>query len=490
MKKVVMLLVDSLMPTILEDAVRHNTVPALKFLIDRGRYWPNCVTVFPTMTASVDSSLLTGAYPDVHKVPGLIWYDPEERKIVNYINGWKCIFKLGLSHCTRNVLYRLNENHLSKQVSTIFEELAFRGRTSASINAMIHRGTKKHRVRLPFLVDLATGFRNRGDISGPDVMTLGAMVDTEMNRKIPRRFFGFRQVYGMNDRYAVNAVKCLLQSDNPPDFTLAYLPDNDHKVHRINPAHAEEALIQVDYQIQEILNVFNTWDNALHHCVFIIISDHGQTRIGKTKEFNIDLDVLLQSFQVLQLGEDVRNQDLVVANNERMAYIYPLNPDKQHEVISRLMSEARLDVIAWKENQGVWVQEGGSGRKMYFKPGGSVTDPYGSSWSITGEYRVLDLRLNKDTLEYGDYPDGLARLYGALYSQNLPMIVITARPRYEFKSRYYPMHLNGGSHGSLHKYDSLIPVIVAGTDHPVKEPPRLVDMKSLIMDLFEPSPVI
>lgn len=66
-----MLLVDSLMPNILEDAIRHKTVPALQFLKDRGRYWPNCVTVFPTMTASVDSSLLTGEYPDVHRVPGL-----------------------------------------------------------------------------------------------------------------------------------------------------------------------------------------------------------------------------------------------------------------------------------------------------------------------------------------------------------------------------------------------------------------------------------
>jgi hypothetical protein len=65
------------------------------------------------------------------------------------------------------------------------------------------------------------------------------------------------------------------------------------------------------------------------------------------------------------------------------------------------------------------------------------------------------------------------------------MIVITARPRYELESQYYPTHLGGGSHGSLHKYDSMIPLIVAGSDRPFKEPPRLVDFKEFIIKHFE-----
>jgi hypothetical protein len=80
-----------------------------------------------------------------------------------------------------------------------------------------------------------------------------------------------------------------------------------------------------------------------------------------------------------------------------------------------------------------------------------------------GEWSVLDLRIREGIVDYGDYPDALSRLYGALYSQEFPMIVITARPRYEFKSKFYPVHLDGGSHGSLHKYDSTIPLIITGT---------------------------
>lgn len=484
MKKVILLLVDSLMPNILEDCVRQRTVPALQFLKDRGRYWSDCVTVFPTMTASVDSSLVTGVYPHIHRIPGLVWYDPEERKIVNYINGWKCVYKLGVSDCAENVLYNLNEKHLSKKVTTIFEELARNGRTSASINAIVHRGNKKHRVHLPLVMNMATQFRLDREISGPDVLTLGAMVENGMNREIPSNMQDFRHMFGINDAFAVHVTKSLIQSINQPDFMLVYLPDNDHEVHKQNPDHAEEALIRVDRHIQEILNAFDSWDDALHQCVFIVTSDHGQTRIGKEQEFNIDLDVVLKEFRVLQLGDDVNDHEIVVCNNERMAYIHPLKLDQKQKIVRQLLSESRIDLIAWKKDKGVLVKEGGSGREIYFEPSGPYKDIYGLTWDITGEWVVLDLLEQKGVLQYGDYPDVLSRLYGALYSQDLPMIVITARPRYEFKSRYYPMHLNGGSHGSLHKFDSMIPLIVAGTELPINQPPRLIDLKNYIVKLL------
>jgi hypothetical protein len=81
MKKVILLLVDSLMPTALEAGIRHKTVPALQFLMDRGRYWNNCATVYPTMTASVDSSLLTGVYPDMQPDFMLIYLPDNDHEV-------------------------------------------------------------------------------------------------------------------------------------------------------------------------------------------------------------------------------------------------------------------------------------------------------------------------------------------------------------------------------------------------------------------------
>lgn len=485
-KKVMLVLVDSIIPEVLERCVEDKTVPALQFLMERGKYWRDCVTVFPTMTASVDSSLMAGVYPDQHRVPGLIWYDPESREIINYINGWKCVTKLGISKCAENVLVYLNEKHLSKKVTTIFEELAKRGKTSAAVNAMVHRGHKKHRLKLPSLMRLATGFRLDMEVSGPDLMTLGAMVETDLDSRIPSKVRSARNWYGINDTHAVKAAKLILDTDRP-DFLFIYLPDNDHEVHKISPdpQQAGKLLIQVDKRIQEILNQFLSWEDALNEYVVIVTGDHGQTKIGVGKEYNIDLDVLLQDFVVLQLGEEVGGQDLVVCNNERMAYIHPLKPELQEWIIDCLSAESRIDVISWKEKGGVRVREGGSGRELFFAPDGPMPDKYGRSWKMEGEERVLDVKVSDDVIHFGDYPDAFSRLYGALYSQDIPLIAVTARPQYEFKSRFYPTHQGGGSHGSLHKHDSLVPLIVAGTDESVPQPPRLVDLKDYMIRLLD-----
>jgi hypothetical protein len=486
MKKVILLLVDSLMPHVLDMGLQQKTLPAFQFLKDRGRYWPNLVTVFPTMTASVDSSLLTGTYPHVHRVPGIIWYHPQERQIVDYLNGWQCVWKLGVCRCARQFLFHLNEKHLSGRVNTIFEDLHDRGRTAASINAFIHRGRIKHRVKMPFLLDLLTGFRLNGEITGPEVLTFGSLVPNALNRSIPKSLRGWRRNLGLNDTYAIEAAKQLIRDDRQPDFMLVYLPDNDHEVHKKNPDQAERGVLRVDQKIQELLNAFGSWEDALRRCVFIILGDHGQTRIGADEDFTINLDRLLRPFRVLQLGERIREEhDLVVCNNERSAYLYPLKEEKREAIVEQLLPEGRIDLIAWKKDQGVIVKEGGSGRELFFAPGGSAADPYGSRWTLEGDLAVLDLRLRADRIHFGEYPDALSRLYGALYAQDVPVIVITARPRYEFYCRSYPKHLNGGCHGSLHRYDSLVPLFIAGTDRPIQDPPRLVDLKPFILQLFE-----
>jgi predicted AlkP superfamily pyrophosphatase or phosphodiesterase len=486
MKKVILLLVDSLMPVTLGQCVSHRTVPALKFLQDRGRYWSDCVTVFPTMTASVDSSLLTGEYPDKHKVPGLVWYDPKTKKLINYINDWKCILKLGLADCIHNAIYDLNEKHLSKDVSTLFEELAIRNKSSASINAFVHRGTQRHRIKLPFLFNMILRSKSfTQPISGPEVLTFGSIVESEVTRRIPKKVKSLSNCGGINDTFAIQAAKSLIQSKSQPDFMLIYLPDNDHKVHKTNPAHAENSLIRVDEQIQELLNSFYSWDDALEKCVFIVVSDHGQTRIEQDQSFSVDLDLLLHNFKIMQPGDKENNHDLIIANNERMAYIYPLKTEKTQMIIKHLRTESRLDIVAWKDGNGVRAAEGGTGREIYYEPGGPFMDMYNTSWHITGEWDTLDLNLTEGIVCYGDYPDALSRLYGALYSQDIPSIVITARPRYELESKYCPTHKGGGSHGSLHKYDSLIPLIISDTEqYVIGDSPRLVDLKPFILNLL------
>lgn len=480
-------MVDSLMPSILEKCFQSRTVPALQYLREEGQYRPDCTTVFPTMTASIDSSLVTGVYPDSHKVPSLIWYDPEEKEIINYINGGKCIWKLGIQQCAKNVLLHLNEKHLSREVKTIFEELAERGLTSASINMIIHRGASQHQLRLPFLLRWLSRIDHNQTISGPDILTIGSMAyPSFLKDKLKNVDSGIRKLCGINDNYAIDVAKGLIQDGKQPDFMMVYLPDNDREVHKKSPAHGELALIRVDQHIQKLLSSFETWEKALEKNIFIVTSDHGQTRIGQEEDYNIDLDQRLTEYKVLALGEKVqKHHQVVVCNNERMAYIYPLLSEMQEELIDCLKKESRIDLLAWKEGEGVIVMEGGSERSMLFSKNGPYIDAYGASWSLEGDLSVLDIGIQEHNIEYDDYPDALARLYGVLFSQDCPMIVITARPRYEFKTKYFPTHNDGGSHGSLHKWDSVIPLFVAGNTKNNPLPSRLVDLKAYILGLYD-----
>lgn len=487
MKKVLFLMVDSLMPSVLEQGIQERTLPALRFLREQGQYSDECVTVFPTMTASVDSSLMTGTFPDVHKVPGLIWYNPDDKQLINYLNGAICVWKTGIRRCLENVLFHLNEQHLSKETETIFEALEKRGRTTASVNMIIHRSTHEHWIRLPFYMRWILGRERSNKVHGPDIFTLGSaaypsVLATAM-KTIPK---GPLKMFGINDRYAIDVSRQLIHMGNQPDFMMIYLPDNDHEIHKTNPEHAQTALFHVDRQIQQLLDSYGSWEQAIKQNVIIITGDHGQTRIEQGDEYNIDLDRLLQAYTLLPLGKKVNPaHQLVVCNNERMAYVYPLQKGIEPGLLADLMNEARFDLIAWKEASSVCVAEGGSGRKLTYSPGGKYKDVYGQNWEIKGDLHTLDLHIEEDRfIRYGDYPDGLARLYGALFSQDIPLIVITARPHFELKSRYYPTHMGGGSHGSLHYWDSTVPLLVAGSDIPVPKNPRLVDLKNYILTLF------
>ncbi|UFJ43120.1 alkaline phosphatase family protein [Brevibacillus humidisoli] len=481
MKKVLLFLIDSMMTDVLLNCIQKGKTPALQFFHRNGQLIPDCVTVFPTMTASIDCSLITGEYPDRHKVPGLVWYDPSEQKIVNYINGAEPVLTIGLAQCARNVVFDMNDRHLSSEVQTVHEELEEKGFTSGSINVIAHRGRKRYNVHPPFLLDAAAGFSLEGTTSGPTIFSMGTLVKPAIFREVP---WSMSQSpagsLGINDVYAIDVLIEVVRSGMQPDFTLIYLPDNDHKVHK-SPRLAEDHLAQVDKQLVRFLDTFDTWEQALERNVFILVSDHGQTVVGSTEEHNVNLDQLLEGYATHQLqSTNIQGDELVICNNERMAYLYPLRDDLLFQVIETLSGEGRIDLIAWKE--GEWAKVMNRGELLSFRRGGTLRDQYGTAWTVEGEWKVLDLYQDESgVIGFDSYPDALSRLYGALFSQDVPVIIITAAPGYEFLSKHMPTHLGGGSHGSLHKQDSLIPLLIAGTNRPFVQPARLVDIKSYVI---------
>ena len=82
-KKLVLIVVDGLTPAAFERAVESGRAPALGFLARHGEY-RRATSVFPSLTPVCLSSIATGAGPDVHHIPSLVWWSRQERRVVEY----------------------------------------------------------------------------------------------------------------------------------------------------------------------------------------------------------------------------------------------------------------------------------------------------------------------------------------------------------------------------------------------------------------------
>jgi predicted AlkP superfamily pyrophosphatase or phosphodiesterase len=482
-KHVIMLIVDSLMDPPLQEAVKKGKAPALRFFMEQGRYFPNVVSPFPTMSVNVDSTLLTGTYANVHKIPGLVWFHHKEKRLINYGSHIRELLKLGLVKAIKDIIYHLNAEHLSKEVKTIHEELADNGKSSASINALVYRGNTEHHLKLPKWLTFFTALDNNQKISGTDMFTYGAL-----SQLSPwNRYNHFWQRYGFNDKFAAQELKYLIQTNSLPAFTIVYFPDLDKSVHKNGPLDIK-GIEKVDRVLQKMLNAYESWDEALKDHCWIVMGDNGQAPIdADRKKALIDLRQLLRSYRVMKLKEGIKEKDQIVLGvNERMAFIYSLNPKHLplSDIAKTLQKDDRIDVIAWKEGESVHVISPSYDGKLIFKVAGEYIDEYEQSWSLTGNTDILNLVLKNNKIHYRDYPDALARLYSALTSHEGNYLVLSAKSGFEFIGEGSPTHVGGASHGGLHKQDSLVPMIVTGVDSSPKHL-RIVDLKDWILSLID-----
>src|SRR4051794_11582033 len=166
-----MLCVDTLMNITLQEALKNGKAPAFQFFIDNGYNIPNVVSPFPTMSVNVDSTLLTGVYSDQHKVPGLVWFNKKENRIVDYGGHVRELIKLGLKQAMEDIFYNLNHNHLSKKHKTIHEILMNQDIQTASINTLLYRGNQSVQITFPFLMSLVTGMRRKIFAHAPSVFS-------------------------------------------------------------------------------------------------------------------------------------------------------------------------------------------------------------------------------------------------------------------------------------------------------------------------------
>src|SRR2546427_6334708 len=131
-KKLIVTVVDGLTPSMLEAAVERGSAPTLAALLELGEY-RTAVSVFPSLTPVCLSSLATGAYPDVHEIPHLVWHSRREKRLVEYGSSFGAVRAAGIGRALPDTMVKMNAQHLGERAGTLFEALEDAGLVTASV---------------------------------------------------------------------------------------------------------------------------------------------------------------------------------------------------------------------------------------------------------------------------------------------------------------------------------------------------------------------
>ena len=308
MKPVVLVVIDGLTPSMFEAA----DTPALRFLAEHGTY-RRAASTFPSLTPVCLSSIATGAHPDVHHIPHLVWWNRAEQRIVEYGSSFGAVRAAGLARSLRDTIVDLNARHLSRDAETVYEALEGTGLTTAAINITCYRGRHHHLATIPG-VPAVNGPRRFFFYSLYESDRTGAPIAVR-NRAL-----------GSIDAYAAFVGRWLVTRDGF-DFLVYYLPDYDYASHAAGPEATHEALARSDAAVSALMDAAGGPDAFLERYAVIVCSDHGQSRVERTAQ--------LQT-----------NGDLVTASN-RAAMVYTGAPRAAAE---RLDAEPSAGIVVFEED--------------------------------------------------------------------------------------------------------------------------------------------
>jgi predicted AlkP superfamily pyrophosphatase or phosphodiesterase len=456
-RKLVLVVIDALKPEMLERAMASGRAPALRRIAEQGAYVPECVAAFPSVTPVCAATITTGVGPDQHLIPSMNWYHRGEARYVEYGSSFSATRQFGVLRSLTDTVYRMNAEHLSHDVNTVFESLDDMDIRTAGTTYLIYRGRHQHEVaNESALARIVTSTLFRRTIDGPLELFYA---DLYASRKTGCR--GQLGMPGVRDQHT-GCVGAYLVEHDLFDFLLFSLPDNDAWSHKNGPHAQVTSIAQADRQLERLMHAAGGPDQFLEDHAVIVCSDHSQAAV----EARIRLDLPFEDMHVATPSATRSvGAEIAVSPAQRSAMIYALDEERRPELIQRsLRTVADVDGVdlTMYLADGEAVVRGEAG-ELHFAPGGGLTDLRGGSWSAEGELAVLGARVIDGRFESADYPDALGRVWSALNCPTAGDILLSAAPGYEFVDWGGADHVGGGSHGSLHRSDSLGVLLWCGT---------------------------
>jgi hypothetical protein len=436
----------------LERAVEEGRAPVLAEILRRGTYFPECVSVFPSVTPVASATITTGAPVDRHGVPSIDWYHRGERRYVDYGSSGQAVRAFGVLRTLTDTVYNMNFDHLSRAQPTFFERLDDAGVRTTCTPFLIFRGRTRHELGLQgWMRRVARAANFRHAVYGPSELFYGELyasrpVDCPPTLARP----------GTRDPYS-GCVGAFVERNDLYDFMLFSLPDNDHFSHRHGPSATVDSIARADRHLGEVVEAAGGPDPFFADHAVILMADHSQSAVTD----RIRLDVALGDWRVLLPNDvDPGAAELAVCPGARSAMVYLLAEDGrdglERLVLERLREVEGIEVVAWSDGESarVWGRAG----ELHFRPGSQERDPFGATWDLEGAMEALALERADGIISSRTYPDVLGRLWSALGCPGSGDILVSAAQGYEFVDWGGADHVGGGSHGSLRRGDSLGPL--------------------------------
>jgi hypothetical protein len=308
-KPVVLVVIDGLTPAVFEAA----DTPALRFLADHGTY-RRATSTFPSLTPVCLASIATGAHPDEHHIPHLVWWHREERRLVEYGSSFGAIRAAGLARALRDTIVDLNARHLSPEAETVYERLEDAGLTTGAINITCYRGRNRHLPTFP----------GGPAVNGPKRFFFYSLYESDRTGA-PIAFRN--RALGSIDAYAASVGRWLVTRDGF-DLLVYYLPDYDYASHAHGPDSAHDALVRSDAAIGALMDAAGGPDEFLDRYAVLVLSDHGQSRVDQTARL------------------EPAGGDLITASN-RAAMVYTDDP---RAAAARLDAEPAAGIAVFLED--------------------------------------------------------------------------------------------------------------------------------------------
>jgi hypothetical protein len=293
---------------------------------------------------------------------------------------------------------------------------------------------------------------------------------------------------GIRDQHT-GCVGAYLVEHDLFDFILFSLPDNDAWSHKNGPHAQVTSIAGADRQLERLMHAAGGPDAFLEDYAVIVTSDHSQAAI----EERIRLDRAFGDFDVAtQSASSTIGAEVALSPAQRSAMIYALDEDRADQVLARAIDAVDdlegVDLRLWLERPGRSQAVVSSGRgELRFAPGGDLEDERGDHWSIEGALGALGLTVRDGRVRSFEYPAALGRIWSALNCPTAGDLLLSADPGYEFVDWGGADHVGGGSHGSLHRSDSVGALLWCGTGpntRTVREQWSLADVVPLVREHF------